>query len=307
MASDASSGSEGGSSSSSSSASSGSRSPPSKRKRPSKKGPSEKSKKKDDSLPSSSSPSASSSSSSSSSSSGLEDGEFFVERVLDTKVEHGKRLYKLKWRDYPMSACTWECVDDMNCDDLIDDFWKTKNRPPPKNAKRAASKKKKRPRRKGDDDENWTEQDEAKKRKSSTGKKRRSGEPKKRKVGERHTKGSFLPRQGSLTANRAAESADRSDKSAVVYVDSLQPPPTEVRVTAPHLAPSLPEGGQQAEPNALNAEGPKPPLIDKIVGMRSTEQGVELGIQWFATALMFPHLCTIVMVSLMHFLYFFFF
>jgi len=38
----------------------------------------------------------------------VDDGFYEVECILDMKTDKGLKLYKVKWKGYPMDACTWE-------------------------------------------------------------------------------------------------------------------------------------------------------------------------------------------------------
>ena len=49
-----------------------------------------------------------------------------VEKIMSDRIEHEEQQYKVKWKDYPMSECTWEPVsnfDDIAC---IERYWKEK-------------------------------------------------------------------------------------------------------------------------------------------------------------------------------------
>ena len=66
---------------------------------------------------------------------------YTVEKILDKKISKGKVLYKVKWKNYPLSQCTWEPKDNFIDKSVVDDFEKEfkgkpeKRRPgrPPKN------------------------------------------------------------------------------------------------------------------------------------------------------------------------------
>jgi len=55
-----------------------------------------------------------------------EDGEeiYIVEKILDKKVTDGKVTYYLKWQGYGPQYDTWEPVENLDCDELIEDFEK---------------------------------------------------------------------------------------------------------------------------------------------------------------------------------------
>jgi hypothetical protein len=51
------------------------------------------------------------------------DRDFEVEEVVGKKVKKdGTVLYKLKWRGYPLSQCTWEPEEHLSCRELVDEF-----------------------------------------------------------------------------------------------------------------------------------------------------------------------------------------
>nr|CAB3266718.1 histone-lysine N-methyltransferase SUV39H2 [Phallusia mammillata] len=47
---------------------------------------------------------------------------FEVEYIADFKVTNGKRHYLVKWVGWPKEANTWECVSNLNCPKLIQEF-----------------------------------------------------------------------------------------------------------------------------------------------------------------------------------------
>ena len=51
-------------------------------------------------------------------------GEFYCpEKLLSHRVIHGKNHYFVQWEGYPLSAATWEPLENLvNCDDLIQQF-----------------------------------------------------------------------------------------------------------------------------------------------------------------------------------------
>jgi flagellar biosynthesis GTPase FlhF len=53
--------------------------------------------------------------------------EYIVEKVLDVKVEKGKRYYLIKWEGYSSEDNTWESEDNCDCKDLIEEFYKNRN------------------------------------------------------------------------------------------------------------------------------------------------------------------------------------
>lgn len=48
---------------------------------------------------------------------------FEVEKILNHKVSKGVTLYKLKWKGFPISDCTWERESDLDCPDLLNQYW----------------------------------------------------------------------------------------------------------------------------------------------------------------------------------------
>ncbi|KAJ1560352.1 Trefoil factor 3, partial [Nowakowskiella sp. JEL0078] len=53
--------------------------------------------------------------------------EFVVEKVVDTKMQKGKRHYLLKWVGYPHDDNTWEPEENVFCTELVADFWELRN------------------------------------------------------------------------------------------------------------------------------------------------------------------------------------
>ena len=47
-----------------------------------------------------------------------------VEKILNHKVTKGIIYYKLKWKGFPMSQCTWEKESNLDCKALLDEYWK---------------------------------------------------------------------------------------------------------------------------------------------------------------------------------------
>ncbi len=48
---------------------------------------------------------------------------YMVEKILDKKEEEGQVLYRIKWKDWPMSTCTWEPVENLNnIPDMLEQF-----------------------------------------------------------------------------------------------------------------------------------------------------------------------------------------
>lgn len=40
---------------------------------------------------------------------------YVVEEIIDTKFSGGVQHYRVKWKDYPLSECTWEPEQSFNC------------------------------------------------------------------------------------------------------------------------------------------------------------------------------------------------
>ena len=55
-----------------------------------------------------------------------ESGEYEVERIVNHRRKNGVLEYRLKWKGYPMSECTWEDEDQLSCDDLLKEYWEQK-------------------------------------------------------------------------------------------------------------------------------------------------------------------------------------
>ena len=50
--------------------------------------------------------------------------EFYeVEKILNHKGYEGNYLYKILWKGYPASEATWEPLENLNCPDLVHDYW----------------------------------------------------------------------------------------------------------------------------------------------------------------------------------------
>lgn len=56
-----------------------------------------------------------------------------VDKILDRKEVGGTPLYKIKWKGYPMSACSWEPLEHLDTVmDLVEEFnqqYQTKPKP----------------------------------------------------------------------------------------------------------------------------------------------------------------------------------
>jgi hypothetical protein len=70
------------------------------------------------------------------------DRDFEVEEVVGKKVKKdGTVLYKLTWRGYPLSQCTWEPEEHLSCRELVDEFEARKASGEKKSPKQRAEKK----------------------------------------------------------------------------------------------------------------------------------------------------------------------
>ena len=52
------------------------------------------------------------------------DPSYVVEKILADRYSDGKQFYKVKWKGYPMSQCTWESDDKFDDFQVIEDYWK---------------------------------------------------------------------------------------------------------------------------------------------------------------------------------------
>lgn len=52
-----------------------------------------------------------------------------VEKILNHKVVKGVTMYKLKWKGYPMSDSTWEKEKNLDCQNLLEEYWKNVKSP----------------------------------------------------------------------------------------------------------------------------------------------------------------------------------
>jgi hypothetical protein len=55
-----------------------------------------------------------------------EDGEeiYIVEKILDKKIVDGKTQYYLKWQGYGPEYDTWEPLENLDCEELVEEFEK---------------------------------------------------------------------------------------------------------------------------------------------------------------------------------------
>ena len=182
----------------------------------------------------------------------LSEDEYEVEKVLGHRVENGVQLYLLKWKGYPMSECTWEKEDNMDCDDLVKEYW---SRVKKANAAKAKDKQNKQPTQKmkdgpeeyldivvpgkNDEEKDENEDEEKKKLKAS--------------------KGIWWLKDYDEKSN------DEDDDGVVVYEPEPKKP------TEKHD-----EVVEEENPDVV------PPLFDCVVSHRETPLGFDLLVRWFA-------------------------
>lgn len=54
----------------------------------------------------------------------IEEGEYIVEKILNHRINNGKRQYLLKWKNYDESENTWENEENLNCKELLEEYFK---------------------------------------------------------------------------------------------------------------------------------------------------------------------------------------
>lgn len=52
----------------------------------------------------------------------MENRDYFVEKILEKRVRFGKVEYLLKWQGFPDTDNSWEPLENLDCQELIDDF-----------------------------------------------------------------------------------------------------------------------------------------------------------------------------------------
>lgn len=68
-----------------------------------------------------------------------DDTEYEVEKIMGEMIEKGKRLFYVKWKNFPESDNSWEAEESVDCADLIEKF-RDSCRPATKATKRPATK-----------------------------------------------------------------------------------------------------------------------------------------------------------------------
>jgi hypothetical protein len=69
-----------------------------------------------------------------------------VEKIIDSKEENGKILYKIKWQGWSMKDCTWEPIENLDTiEDMIEEFNNRKSQDIPSSNSNYAKKTRGRP------------------------------------------------------------------------------------------------------------------------------------------------------------------
>lgn len=77
-----------------------------------------------------------------------EEGSYVVERILDMRGPPTRRLFLVKWKNWPESANTWEPEEHLdNCNEIVTDFLSTYEltHPPKQNSRKPKPKPKRKP------------------------------------------------------------------------------------------------------------------------------------------------------------------
>jgi len=56
------------------------------------------------------------------------EGEFEVEAIVDHEKKKGKHSYLIKWKGYGEDEMTWENEDNLNCPELVSEYWGKKEK-----------------------------------------------------------------------------------------------------------------------------------------------------------------------------------
>ena len=48
---------------------------------------------------------------------------FEVEAIVDSRMVGRRRQYRVRWLGYPPEEDTWEDVSNLNCDELVAEYW----------------------------------------------------------------------------------------------------------------------------------------------------------------------------------------
>ena len=55
----------------------------------------------------------------------IDEQEYSVEKIVDKNFVNGKISYLIKWKGYDNKDNTWEPIENLYCEDLIEEFEKT--------------------------------------------------------------------------------------------------------------------------------------------------------------------------------------
>jgi hypothetical protein len=51
-----------------------------------------------------------------------EEDMFEVDEIIDDRIHHDRRQFLLRWKSFDSDEASWEYEDDMNCQELIDEY-----------------------------------------------------------------------------------------------------------------------------------------------------------------------------------------